>query len=463
MNYNNNMSKHLPYTDIWTDSRKVTPRSLFVSLATTPDADRHIKQAIKKGAIEILQVDSSARNNTSSLLAQLLKRQYPLSLKIKIVAITGTDGKSSVVHFCREIAGKCGHISASIGTLGVFVTDTSGTRRLFPGTLTTPDQCTTFQYLYQLEQHGVQFVFIEYSSIGIHQNRLAGIPIYGAVFTTFASDHLDYHGTLIEYRTQKERLFSELVSPRGFALVHEKVSNHHTITHRARRVSIVTTPNILYSSSGLILKDYLATTSLFAGFLAENLYTAVETCKALKIPVQKIKSIIPTITGPAGRFETITAHHKPLVIIDYAHTPAGLEKLLQDIIDLRKQLYKQKIFIVLGAGGDRDSTKRIPFGRIASTYANVIVVTDDNPRTESPALIRKGIMDGITDAYTGIVKNIAGREKAITWAIAHAQPEDIVVLAGKGHEDYQILGKKKYPFSEKNIVKRLLKKYTPGK
>lgn len=184
------MKRTLPYTNIWTDSRKVTKGSLFVCLSNSPIAEIHIKQALRKGATSILRSDGK---DISGKLTKLLQKSYPIQKSIEVIAVTGTDGKSSVVHFCRELAGSCGYKSASIGTLGVFITDTQGTKRLFPGTLTTPDQCTTFQYLHKLSELGVKFVFIEYSSIGIHQNRLAGIPIFGGVFTTFGTDHLDYH------------------------------------------------------------------------------------------------------------------------------------------------------------------------------------------------------------------------------------------------------------------------------
>ena len=475
------------YTDIWTDSRKVTKGSLFICPTLCPsegtpyiptEENKYIQDALRKGAAGILyscELDTTTTTLVISLskkrsiglkkvspaelnplTTKLLQKQYPISKKMKTVAITGTDGKSSTVHFCREIVGNCGYKAASIGTLGIFGTENGKTKKLFPSDLTTPDQATAYQLFNKLSHLNITHVFIEYSSIGILLNRLSGIPIHGAVFTTFGSDHLDYHKTVEEYRRQKNRLFSEIVDLKGFALVHEKVGDQEKMIHRAKRVLSIQTPETVYSPDGLILKTSTETipTKLFATFLTENLNTAITICQTLGINKKLIYKAAANISGPSGRFEVINKKDYPLIIIDYAHTPAGLERLLEEVARLKKEIGRTKVNVLVGAGGDRDKTKRPLFGKIASKYADRIIVTDDNPRTEPLAPIRKAIVDGIPKKYTGIVKNINGREKAIASIIKTAKSDEIIVLAGKGHETYQIIGKTKFPFDERVMVKQ---------
>ncbi len=471
------MKKQKKYTDIWTDSRKVTRDSLFICLkGENSDGHDYISDVIKKGVKEIIcsnepnkeiinlaqkrnvLITIISESEIKNKLVALLKKQYPISRRTRIIAITGTDGKSSTVHFCREIAGRCNVPSASIGTIGAFITKGGKTKKLSNTLLTTPDIVSMFQIIKKLESQNIYHIFIEYSSIGIHQERLSGIPIHGAVFTTFGKDHLIYHKTLSEYRRQKDRLFSELVDSSGFALVHEKVSHHDTIKHKAKEVVILKNPEMSHTENGIefMLNNKVIPTHFFAEYLIENLNTSIEVCIRLGIPIKKIINIIPKLTGPEGRFEVITKNKSPLVIIDYAHTPEGLENLLKEIKKTKQRLSKSKIVIVIGAGGNRDTTKRPKFGKISSTYADIIIVSDDNPRKEKPDEIRKQIILGIPEKYKGNILNIGDREKAIQKGLEISTTDDIIVIVGKGHETYQIIGDTKFPFRDGVMVRKYL-------
>jgi UDP-N-acetylmuramoyl-L-alanyl-D-glutamate--2,6-diaminopimelate ligase len=249
------------------------------------------------------------------------------------------------------------------------------------------------------------------------------------------------------------------VDPNGFALIHEKVKDQDKMIHRAKKVLGIKTPHEIYSPSGLILETESGSvhTHLFATFLTENLNTAMTICRTLGMKSKDVMKAAENISGPSGRFEVINTKDKPLIIIDYAHTPAGLERLLKEVTTLKKKISRTKVTLVVGAGGDRDTTKRPLSGTIGSKYADRLVVTDDNPRTESPTSIRKAIVAGIPTTYQGIVKNVNDRKKAIEWALKTAKQDEIVVLAGKGHETYQIIGKEKFPFDERVIVKQIFK------
>lgn len=466
------------YTDIWTDSRKVTKGSLFICLkGENSDGHHYITDVIKKGVLEILcsekpnddVIQLATKKNIiitiipestiKTTLVQLLKKQYPISKKTKIIAVTGTDGKSSVVHFCREIAGKCGVPSASIGTIGAFITKDGKTKKFSDTLLTTPDITTMFQVIKKLEQENIHHIFLEYSSIGIHQGRLSGIPIHGAVFTTFGKDHLIYHKTIKEYREQKNRLFSEIVEPTGFAIINKKVKHYSEIKHRAKNIILLDSIKVQHTLSGIhfVFNNEIITTQFFAEYLIENLQTAIITCNQIGIPLKKIIPVIPKISGPIGRFEVVTKKQvSPLVIIDYAHTPEGLDNLLKEINRVKKQIKKKHITIVIGAGGNRDTTKRPKFGEISSRFANTIIITDDNPRKENPKIIREQIVSGIPKTYQGEISIIEDREQAIKKSLEKTTYEDIIVIVGKGHETYQIIGEKKIPFNDVSIAKKYL-------
>ncbi len=472
------MKKQKQYTDIWTDSRKVTKGSLFVCLkGENSDGHHYIADVIKKGVIEILCSEKpnndvmqlSTKNNViitivpeseiKNELVKILKKQYPISKKTKIIAVTGTDGKSSVVHFCREIAGKCDIPSASIGTIGAFVTKDGKTKKFSDTLLTTPDITTMFQVIKKLEQENIHHIFLEYSSIGIHQERLSGIPIHGAVFTTFGRDHLIYHETIKEYKKQKNRLFSEIVEPAGFAIINKKVKHYSEIKHRAKNIILLDSIKAQHTPSGIhfVFNNEIITTQFFAEYLIENLQTAIITCNQVGIPLQKIIPVISKISGPKGRFEVVTKKQaSPLVIIDYAHTPQGLDNLLKEINRVKKQINKKSITIIIGAGGNRDTTKRQKFGEISSRFADTIIITDDNPRKENPKIIREQILSGIPKTYQGKISIIGDREQAIKKSLEKATQDNIIVIVGKGHETYQIIGEEKIPFNDVSIAKKYL-------
>ena len=460
------------YTSIETDSRKLVTGSLFVcEKGETHDGHEFIKLAIEKGVAEIIhsqKLDDEIialceersialtfveQEKVRGVLIDLLQKFYPITTKV--IAVTGTDGKSSVVHFCRELCGRAGVPSASIGTIGAFVTDGNGTRVFNATDLTTPDLVSSYQILSRLSEEGITYAFIEYSSIGIHQGRLAGITIYGSVFTTFGTDHLLYHKTIEEYWKQKERLFSEILDPNGFAVVNKKVVEGHVINFITNDVLLIDSPDQQLTEKGyeFVFEGTNIETPFFATFHVENVNTAMTVCRKLGLSLDVLKDEVKNISAPCGRFESFYFSGKPLVIVDYAHTPEGLEKVLGDTQKLIKHRGGNgELWVVFGVGGGRDSTKRAPMGTIASNYAQHIIVTNDNPRMDDPEVITKDIVSGISKTYQGDYSVIHDRAIAISTALSKAATEDVVLIVGKGHEQYQIIGTEKTHFSDQEEV-----------
>lgn len=450
------------------DSRKVKPGYVFVALkGGKSDGATFIGQALKNGAVAVISSGKPEnewhkacyiqQKNPRLALAKIAAKFYPKQPQF-IAAVTGTNGKTSVVNFCRQIWAKLGKESASIGTIGVINGD--GKSHNSMGSMTTPDPVILHEKINTLAGEGIEYLAIEASSHGLDQYRLDGLKISTAAFTNLTRDHLDYHDSMEGYFAAKKRLFSEVLQPGGTAVLNADSKDFPKLKNAAlergckvisfgkngeniKLKKIEVTKNgqeIVFDFYG---KKFSTLVNLVGEFQTENILCAMGIVYASGFMVEKIIEVLPKIKSVPGRMEPVGDN----VFVDYAHTPDALEKSLKTL----RPYVKGKLIVVFGCGGDRDKGKRTEMGKIAELYADGVVVTDDNPRSENPAEIRKEILAGIKNAT-----EISDRKKAIEQAISLLEVGDILLIAGKGHEKTQIIGDKILPFDDVEIARRAL-------
>ena len=465
-------------TGVTADSRKVAPGSLFVALpGSAADGRAFIPQALSQGAAAVL-----APQDTPEDLAPLLvrsgdvRRAYALAARgfygaqpATCVAVTGTNGKTSVAAFCRQIWAALGIKAASMGTLGVVAQSGSKTEALTPPGLTSPDAGDAARLLATLAEGGVTHLALEASSHGIDQRRLDGVTLKAAAFTNLTQDHLDYHGDMQAYRAAKMRLFETLL-PRGRTAVLNADSDGYNafaatsimsglavmgVGERGRDLSLIERRAVA-EGQRLILDvrgerhDILL--PLAGAFQASNALVAAGLCIAAGEDAARVLHALEKITGAAGRLQRVSGGPDSVrggeAYVDYAHTPDGLETVLKAL----RPHATGRLIVVFGAGGDRDKGKRPQMGEIAGRLADVAIVTDDNPRSEDPSVIRAEVRAGCPDAM-----EIGDRRTAIREATAMMRDGDVVVVAGKGHEQGQIVGGTTHPFDDATELAEALK------
>ena len=423
-----------------------------------------IAEALEKGAILIFHSESIPIKSERLIQIPNLVEELPkilnqiFDIPNNLTAVTGTNGKTSTAFFCAQSFALLGVKSAFIGTIGIFTFQNTNTETISAAELTTPDIISFYRLLHEIKQKGVEDVFFEASSIGLAQNRISGLKIKTAIFTNFTQDHLDYHKTMDAYFKSKMLLFSSLLLKNGMAIVNmEDEKIYEGISQTCKN---------FYSAGigrgDLQITNYKADVKSIkfdCNFFKEGVLNLTGTFQLFNIMLcvllliksgfkpESIKNILPQLKAPKGRME----HIKNNIFIDYAHTPDSLLKALETLNSLKGN---GKLITLFGCGGERDKTKRHQMAEIASKYSDFVIVTDDNPRGEDPAEIRKDIMQGITNLN---FMEIAGREQAIIKAIRIKQENDILLLAGKGHEIYQIIGNDKLYFNEEEIVLENLK------
>jgi UDP-N-acetylmuramoyl-L-alanyl-D-glutamate--2,6-diaminopimelate ligase len=454
------------------DSRVVQPGFLFAALpGTKRDGRSFAAEAIARGAAAILTDDPGALalpaekrgvvptitdanpHRRLALMAARFHGRQPQT----IAAVTGTNGKTSVVHFTREIWTALGHPAASLGTLGLV---TAAERR--PGALTTPDPVALHGDLAGLARQGIEHLAVEASSHGLHQFRLDGLSVSAAAFTNLTRDHLDYHGDMARYRAAKNRLFTALLTPGGAAVLNRDSDEfarleglclergHPVIAYGTdpaadlRLVAREPRPG----SQTLVLevfgRRYELLLPLAGEFQAINALAALGLVIATGAPVAAATAALADLTGVPGRLQFVAGRERGGgIVVDYAHTPDALATVLSA---LRPHTHG-RLAVLFGCGGDRDAGKRPLMGEVASRLADRVYVTDDNPRTEPAAEIRRAILEAAPNAI-----EIDGRREAIAKAIAELAPDDLLVIAGKGHETGQIIGTKTYPFDDTAIA-----------
>ena len=452
-------------TGVTADSRKVAPGSLFVALpGTAADGRAFIPQALSQGAAAVL-----APADTDAALAPVLvtsgdvRRSYAIAARSfygaqpkTCVAVTGTNGKTSVAAFCRQIWAGLGLSAASMGTLGVLKQAGNVNQALTGPGLTSPDAADAARLLAELAADGVTHLALEASSHGIDQRRLDGVSLKAAAFTNLTQDHLDYHGDMESYRAAKLRLFDTLL-PRGRTAVLNADSEAYSsfaaasimsglgvmgVGERGRDLTLVSRSavpegqRLTLDVRGTLHEVLLP---LAGAFQASNALVAAGLCIAAGEKPERVLAALEKITGAQGRLQRIPGGGRGEVYVDYAHTPDGLETVLKAL----RPHATGRLIVVFGAGGDRDRAKRPLMGEIAGRLADVAIVTDDNPRSEDPAAIRRAVREGCPDAL-----EIGDRRAAIRAAVEQMRDGDVVIIAGKGHEQGQIVGGVTHPFDD---------------
>jgi len=452
-------------TGVTADSRKVAPGSLFVALpGSAADGRAFIPQALSQGAAAVLApVDTDAAMAPVLVTSGDVRRSYAIAARsfygvqpATCVAITGTNGKTSVVAFCRQIWASLGLSAASMGTLGVLKQSGNVNQALTGPGLTSPDAADAARLLAELAAGGVTHLALEASSHGIDQRRLDGVSLKAAAFTNLTQDHLDYHGDMEAYRAAKLRLFDTLL-PRGRTAVLNADSEAYSsfaaasimsglgvmgVGERGRDLTLVARravpegQRLTLDVRGTLHEMLLP---LAGAFQASNALVAAGLCIAAGETPERVLAGLEHITGAQGRLQRIPGPGRGEVYVDYAHTPDGLETVLKAL----RPHATGRLIVVFGAGGDRDRAKRPLMGEIAGRLADVAIVTDDNPRSEDPAAIRKAVREGCPKA-----QEIGDRRAAIRHAIEQMRDGDVVVIAGKGHEQGQIVGGVTHPFDD---------------
>jgi UDP-N-acetylmuramoyl-L-alanyl-D-glutamate--2,6-diaminopimelate ligase len=442
------------------DHRKVAPGSVFGAFkGQVFDGEDFIGQAVTRGAVAVV-ARPGAKVEAVPHLADEQPRRLFASLAAKFfapypevaVAVTGTNGKTSTVEMTRQMWRISGRRSASIGTLGVTTSDD----QVKTG-LTTPDIVTFLSNMAGLERLGVSHVAYEASSHGLDQHRCEGVPLAAAAFTNFSRDHLDYHPSMDAYFEAKMRLFDELLPPEGTAVVWTDDAKSEAVMERVRRrgsklttvgragetlrlLDQVPTPLGQTVSVSHCGKTHRLALPLIGAYQAANVLVAAGLVMATGTSFEAAFSAMQRVSPVRGRLERAVISPKGApVYIDYAHTGDALEAA---IAALRPHV-EGRLITVFGAGGDRDQGKRPEMGAVASRLSDLVIVTDDNPRTEDPAQIRREVLAGAPGAT-----EIAGRREAIAEAIRIARSGDIVLVAGKGHEQGQIIGDRVLPFDD---------------
>ncbi|WP_312163014.1 UDP-N-acetylmuramoyl-L-alanyl-D-glutamate--2,6-diaminopimelate ligase [Phenylobacterium sp.] len=447
------------------DSRKVQPGFLFAALpGSKVDGKAFAAKAVEAGAVAVISAEDLPGLGVPVIVTPDPRRMYALAARAfwgaqppVVVAVTGTNGKTSVAAFCRQIFNHAGKAAASMGTLGVRATGLGLDEQITPPGLTTPDAADVAQLLSVLAAKGVTHLAMEASSHGVDQRRLDGVALTAAGFLNLTQDHLDYHHTMEAYRDAKLRLFEALL-PRGGVAVLNADSDAYGAFAAAAVGSGQSVFSVGEAGQGLTLvertptpegqalrieakgKTYDVRLPLAGAFQASNALVAAGLCIAAGEPVEGVMAALETLEGAPGRLQRVgTSGKGGEAYVDYAHTPDGLETVLKSL----RPHVEGKLIVVFGAGGDRDRAKRPLMGLAAAQHADIAIVTDDNPRTEDPASIRAEILAGAPGS-----REVGDRREAIRAGVALMGPGDVLVVAGKGHEQGQIVGSTVHPFDD---------------
>lgn len=454
------------------DSRKVTENSLYIAMrGTVVDGHSFITSSIEKGATAIVceeLPETLAENVTyikvkdsAKALGHLASNFYGNpSKKLKLIGVTGTNGKTSVSTLLFDVFKNLGYDSALLSTVEIRIGE-----EVIPATHTTPDVITINKILAEAVEKGCEFAFMEVSSHGIAQNRIEGLHFKVAAFTNLTHDHLDYHKTFEEYLKTKKRFFDELEDT-AIAITNIDDKNGKVMLQntKAKKKSYALKTMADYHGkllevdfNGMLLnfngKEFW--TTLTGKFNVYNLLLVFGIAEELGFEQDEILQAISKLKRVSGRFETFKSDGGIFFIVDYAHTPDALENILDSINDIRTK--NERLITVFGCGGDRDHSKRPEMGNIATKKSTLAIITSDNPRTEDPGQIIKEIEAGVEPQNFSKYTSIPDRKEAIKMAIKFAEPKDIVLVAGKGHENYQEINGVKHHFDDKEVINELWK------
>ncbi|PNQ75246.1 UDP-N-acetylmuramoyl-L-alanyl-D-glutamate--2,6-diaminopimelate ligase [Hanstruepera neustonica] len=465
-------STNVPVNKIEFDSRKVSKNDVFVAIVgTQSNGHDFIEKALSNGCTAVIceklpiklepEVTYVEVENSSSALAIMASNYYGTpSDNLRLVGVTGTNGKTTIATLLYQLFKRAGYKVGLLSTVRIMVDDIE-----YKATHTTPDSLTINKYLMEMSEVGVEYCFMEVSSHGIHQKRTEGLKFEGGIFTNLSHDHLDYHKSFAEYRDVKKSFFDGL-SEKAFALVNIDDKNGLVMLQntKARKFTYALKSYGDYNAQilenqfgGLLLKinDSEVWTRLIGNFNAYNVLAIYATAELLGLEKVEILRLISELESVSGRFQYLISDDKITAIVDYAHTPDALKNVLETINSIRTK--NEELITVVGCGGDRDKTKRPKMGHIASALSTKVIFTSDNPRSENPETIISEIEAGVEPQNFKKTISITDRKQAIKTACQMANSNDIILIAGKGHETYQEIRGERFDFDDFKIVKEFLK------
>ncbi len=463
---------NIDLTSVEYDSRKVNMDSLFVAIkGYETDGHLYIQKAIEAGAKAIILEDDADIEYSDDIVVVKVENSRKLlgfisanffgnpGDKLKIIGVTGTNGKTSITYFLKSILKEAGYKVGIIGTIENQIEDI-----VYESSVTTPESRDIQELLAKMVEAGCEYCVMEASSHALYLDRVAAIPFKTAIFTNLTQDHLDFHKDLAEYLNAKKILFT-YIRDDGFSILNADDKTFENISNMAggKIVSYSIFENSDYKASNIEM-DINGTNftllnkgnctkinlKMIGEFSIYNSLAAIAAAHELGIDFSIIKEGLRKVSVN-GRFQLIESNKKFAVVVDYAHTPDGL----YNVLSTARKITSGKVICVFGCGGDRDQKKRPIMGKVAGEISDYLIITSDNPRTEDPEKIIDMVEVGVKETPAKYVK-ITNRKDAIAYAIEMAVPKDIVIIAGKGHEDYQIVGKTKYPFSDYEIAKNIL-------
>ena len=453
-------------TGITSDSRAVGPGDVFVCIAgARSDGHDFAAAAAAKGCVAVV-----AQHPTDASVPHILVEDTRLACslmcgnffgnparRMKLIGVTGTNGKTTVSTLLKDILAHNGHKSGLIGTIRNMAGD-----EVIPARNTTPEPFELHQLFRRMADTGCEYCVMEVSSQALDQQRVAGLHFVAGIFTNLTQDHLDYHKTMENYMHAKQKLFTMCDAglfnlDDSYAKDMIRAAKCRVVTYSTRNMDAdYTARNIRLRPDGI---DYemvglgligRVSSRIPGGFSVYNTLAAAACAVTVGLPLAGVTAALGRVPGVKGRIEVVPTGRDFTVILDYAHTPDALEKILKAI----RGFARGRVVALFGCGGDRDRTKRPRMGAMAEKYADFLVVTSDNPRTEDPRKIIDDILPGLTGRVPHVV--VENRRDAIEYAIRHAQKDDVILLAGKGHEDYQIIGTQKHHFDEREVVAQVL-------
>ena len=462
-------STDVEVNDIQIDSRKIKPGAAFIAVkGAAADGHQFIDKAIENGAAVIVHQESTENKkegvvyvqveNSAAAAAYMANNFFGRpSEKVKLVGITGTNGKTTIATLLYKLFTRLGYKCGLLSTVENHIGE-----KVVPATHTTPDAISLNELLSQMVSAGCSHVFMETSSHAIHQHRVTGLQYAGGIFSNITHDHLDYHQTFDEYIRVKKAFFDSLSSSafaisnaddkRGTVMLQN--TNAKKYYYSLKTVAEFKGKILDNSLSGLMMtvNDIEVHFRLIGEFNAYNLLAVYGAAVCLGEDKQEVLTALSVLTGAEGRFDyVVSAKEKVIAIVDYAHTPDALLNVLATIKKLKKGF--EQVITVVGCGGDRDRTKRPVMAEAACEYSDKAIFTSDNPRSEDPAQIIKDMEEGLSAAARRKYISIVDRKEAIKTAISLAKPEDIILIAGKGHEKYQEIKGVRNQFDDKEVVK----------
>ncbi len=464
--------KDIDVVGIAFDSRKVEPNTLFFAVrGTRVDGHDYIEEAIRKGASVIVCEELPHKLLTEVTYVKVDNSAYVMGVgasnffgnpseKLKLVGVTGTNGKTSIVTLLYWLFTDAGYSCGLLSTIENIVN-----RDVVPSTHTTPDPIALNTLLQRMVDKGCEYTFMEVSSHSVAQDRIAGLRFAGGIFTNLTHDHLDYHKTMANYRNAKKKFF-DMLPQSAFALTNldDKNGEYMLQNTQARKLSYALKHDADFKGvimeshfEGMLLKvnGREMFTQLVGGFNASNLLAIYGAATALGFNKDELLVDLSKLRGANGRFDMVHSEQGIVGIVDYAHTPDALENVLSTINEVRG--HKETLITVVGCGGNRDTTKRPEMAAVAVRLSDRVILTSDNPRNEDPDEIIRQMKAGVAEEDQCKMLSITNRREAIRTAVALAKRGDIILLAGKGHESYQEINGAKNHFDDKEVLSEALK------